>query len=94
MVLEKSAISVIGKTILRCTVHVKEKLSKLNELLLTNTNFSLTQQIFTETLKICLTFIISKINPPIGKSLYPPMVLQYPMKKILVLNVMLSLPKF
>ena len=41
--MEKFAVSVIGKTILTSAVHVIEKLSKLNHLLLTNTNFSLIQ---------------------------------------------------
>ena len=47
--MEKFVITVIGKTILRNAVHIIEKLStklnklKLNHLLLTNKNFSLTQ---------------------------------------------------
>ena len=45
------------------------------------------------TLKIWLTFLKSKMNPPIGILLYLLMVLQCPIKYILVLNVMLSLSK-
>ena len=83
---EKFAITVIGKTILRTTVHVIEKLSmklnkpKLNHLLLTNTNFPLIRYIFKKNLKTCFTFLRSKMNPPIGILLYHLMVLQYPIK--------------
>ena len=70
--MEKFSITVIGKTILRSAVHVIEKLStkmnklKLNHLLLTNTNFSLIRSIFKKPRKIWLTFLISKMNLPIG----------------------------
>ena len=70
--MEKFSITVIGKTILRSAVHVIEKLStkmnklNLNHLLLTNTNFSLIRSIFKKPRKIWLTFLISKMNLPIG----------------------------
>ena len=48
--MDKFAITVIGKTILRSALHEFEK-PKLNHVLLTNTSFSLIREIFKETLK-------------------------------------------